>query len=52
MLKIATDLRARYTIRTPDALLQAACALSQNADDFVTGDKRFLSIKELQVILV
>ena len=51
VLKIATDLRARYTIRTPDAL-QAACALSQNADDFVTGDKRFLSIQELQVTLV
>ena len=51
MLKIATDLRARYTIRTADAL-QAACALSQNVDDFVTGDKRFLFIKELQVTLV
>ena len=51
MLNLATDLRARYTIRTPDAL-QAACALSHDVDDFVTGDKRFCSIQELSVTLV
>ncbi len=50
ILHRATDLRVRYTIRTPDAL-QAACALSHNAE-FVTGDKRFLSIQELRVTLV
>ncbi len=51
VLNLATDLRARYTIRTPDAL-QAACALSHDVDDFVTGDKRFCSIQELSVTLV
>jgi predicted nucleic acid-binding protein len=47
----ATHLRVRYSLRTPDAL-QAACALMVNADKFLTGDKQFLSVQELQVELV
>jgi predicted nucleic acid-binding protein len=47
----ATHLRVRYSLRTPDAL-QAACALMINADKFLTGDKQFLSVQELQVELV
>jgi len=50
ILHLATDLRANYTIRTPDAI-QVACALHHNAN-FLTGDKRLRSIQELQIILV
>jgi predicted nucleic acid-binding protein len=44
----ATDLRVRYSLRTPDAL-QAACALEAQADKFLTADKHFRHVQELQV---
>ena len=47
----STHLRVRYSLRTPD-VLQAACAIMANADQFLTGDKQFLSVQELQVELV
>jgi len=50
ILHLATDLRARYTIRIPDAL-QVACALSHHAH-FVTGDQRLRSIQELRILFV
>lgn len=50
ILHLATDLRASYIIRTPDAI-QVACALHHHAH-FVTGDKRLSSIPSLPIILV
>ncbi len=50
ILHLATDLRANYSIRTPDAI-QVACALHHHAN-FLTGDKRLRSIQELQIILI
>ncbi len=45
-------LRVRYNLRTPDAL-QAACALELPGDFiFLTGDKSFERITELNVELV
>ncbi len=53
VINIATDLRANYSqsLRTPDAL-QIACALSANADQFLTGDKKLSVIEEIEVIIV
>lgn len=50
ILHLATDLRANYPIRTPDAI-QVACALSYQAN-FLTGDKKLRFIQALQIILV
>ncbi len=48
----ALRLRVRYSLRTPDAL-QAACALNTGGDvTFLTGDKSFQRVVELQVELV
>jgi predicted nucleic acid-binding protein len=53
VINMATDLRAHYSqsLRTPDAL-QIACALSSNADQFLTGDKKLSVIQEIDVIVV
>jgi predicted nucleic acid-binding protein len=53
VINMATDLRANYSqaLRTPDAL-QIACALSTNADQFLTGDKKLSVIEEIEVIIV
>ena len=52
VVDMATHLRARYNLRTPDAL-QAASALSiLNEKCLITGDIKFKDIRELQVICV
>lgn len=53
VVNLATDLRANYSqsLRTPDAL-QVACALSVQADQFLTGDKKLSAIEEIDVIIV
>ena len=47
----AADLRARYVIRTPDAL-QIAAALSVGCQAFVTNDKRLHAITGLKILLL
>lgn len=47
---ISSDLRARYGIRTPDAI-QVATAIQQRADSFVTNDAGLRRIKEIRVTL-
>ncbi|MDD2725511.1 MAG: PIN domain-containing protein [Methylovulum sp.] len=53
VMDIATDLRVKYpsSLRTPDAL-QLACALSANANQFLTGDKKLSVIQEINVVIV
>jgi predicted nucleic acid-binding protein len=51
VVSLAADLRAKYPIKTPDAL-QMACALKSNAEIFVTGDKRLAVIEEINIQLV
>ena len=51
VINLAADLRAKYPIKTPDAL-QIACALKSKADIFVTGDKRLTIIEEITIQLV
>ena len=49
--EIAAQLRARYVIRTPDAI-QVATAIHQGATFFLTNDSRLSVISELQVLLL
>jgi predicted nucleic acid-binding protein len=45
---LAVELRARYNLRTPDAL-QLACALKLKAK-FVTADKDLFKVAEVEII--
>ncbi len=47
---ISSDLRARYGLRTPDAI-QVATAIHQRADAFVTNDAGLRRIKEIRVTI-
>ena len=47
---ISSDLRARYGLRTPDAI-QVATAIHQRADTFVTNDEGLRRIKEIKITL-
>ncbi len=47
----ASDLRAKYGIRTPDAL-QVVAALSAGATGFITNDDQLKSLTELEVLLL
>jgi predicted nucleic acid-binding protein len=48
---LASDLRARYGIRTPDAI-QVASALFHSATAFVTKDDQIKQISELEIVLL
>lgn len=48
-LRAAAQLRARYSLRTPDAL-QLTAALAQRCSAFVTNDRRIPSLGGLDVI--
>jgi predicted nucleic acid-binding protein len=47
----SADLRARYNLRTPDAL-QIAATLSVGCQAFLTNDKKLSNVTELQVIVL
>lgn len=52
VVDLATDLRVRHSLKTPDAL-QAACALSLERDAvFVTADQAFAKVVGLDVRLI
>ncbi|MCI5120803.1 MAG: PIN domain-containing protein [Candidatus Electrothrix sp. AUS4] len=48
---LASALRSRYTIRTPDAL-QIAAVLSADCEAFLTNDKALKQVKELEMIVL
>ncbi len=50
VIYLAVELRAKYALRTPDAL-QLACALQQQVS-FVTGDKNLFKVAELVVMIL
>ncbi|MBI5244251.1 MAG: PIN domain-containing protein [Elusimicrobia bacterium] len=47
----AAQLRAKYNLRTPDAI-QMATAIRRGADVFITNDFRFRAVKEIDVIVL
>ena len=47
----AADLRARYNLRTPDAL-QVAAALQAGCEAFLTNDKGLQRVTELRVLVL
>lgn len=47
----AAALRARYGLKTPDAL-QVATALTENCEAFLTGDKGLRRVTELRVLVL
>lgn len=52
VIEIATELRARHGLRTPDAI-QAACALREAPDaEFVTGDADFQKVPNIRAHLI
>lgn len=48
---LASDLRAKYGMRTPDAL-QVAAVLSAGATGFITNDDQLKHLTELEVLLL
>jgi predicted nucleic acid-binding protein len=51
MADIAADLRARYRLRTPDAL-QIATALEANCEAFLTNDTALQRVQELRILVL
>lgn len=47
----ASDLRAKYHLRTPDAI-HVATAIDFGADEFITNDEVLKQIKEIKVTLL
>jgi predicted nucleic acid-binding protein len=46
----AASLRARYSLRTPDAI-QVATALTGGAEVFITNDRKLAAISEIEVVI-
>lgn len=46
--EIAAELRAKYGVRTPDAL-QLTAAVQAGATGFITNDRRLEAVKELEI---
>ena len=51
ILLLATELRVKYRLKTPDAI-HAATALSANCRRFITNDKDFCNIAGLPVVVL
>ena len=51
MAEAAAGLRARYRLRTPDAV-QIAAALSAGCEAFLTNDINLLCVAEIRVLVV
>lgn len=49
--RIGAELRAKYRIRTPDALQIAAC-VANGASAFLTDDRRLKQVQEIEVIVL
>ena len=49
VVDLATDLRIKYDLRTPDAI-HLATAISKKAKVFVTNDRRLKKVKHIRVV--
>ena len=48
---LAADLRARYNLRTPDAL-HVACAIDTSCDAFLTNDTGIRRVSEIRILIL
>jgi predicted nucleic acid-binding protein len=48
---LASDLRAKYNLRAPDAI-NLACSLAHKAGGFITNDRMLLRVKEINVLMM
>lgn len=51
IVEIASELRAKYDISTPDAI-HIATAIDFGADTFITNDKTLQKVKEIAVVFI
>jgi predicted nucleic acid-binding protein len=51
VMMIAAELRAKYNFRTPDAIQIGSC-IHSNADLFVTNDKSFRRVQEIEILVL
>ncbi len=51
IVDLASSLRAKYAIKTPDAI-QTATAIAEKADVFITNDERLKKVVETSVIML
>jgi len=51
VLEKSAEIRARYKIRTPDAIF-IATAILERADVFITNDIKLKNVKEIEVIIL
>lgn len=51
VIDLATRLRAKYRLRTPD-VLHVASAVSLNANTFLTGDRQLSRVTEIPVEVI
>lgn len=51
VMDLATELRARYNFKTPDAI-HLACAISTRCDVFLTNDESLSKCREIAVELI
>lgn len=51
IVEIASDLRAKYGLRTPDAI-HLGTAIAADADVFLTNDRNLKKVKEIKVELL
>ena len=49
--ELAASMRAKYNLRTPDAI-HVATAIQNGAPAFLTNDKQFSRVKELDILLL
>jgi predicted nucleic acid-binding protein len=49
ILETASDLRARYGLRTPDAL-QIATSIQSKAEGFISHDQRLKAVQEIPIL--
>jgi predicted nucleic acid-binding protein len=48
---LASTLRAKYSIRTPDAI-QIATAITERASVFITNDEQLKKVEEIKIVLL
>lgn len=49
--ELASDLRAKYSVKLPDAI-NISCAMLAQAEVFITNDKKLKQVKEIPILVL